>query len=343
MQVFPRSVGPGCCFSGDCSFIVVIMDLQKTVERKILFCPVASLFPLSTSAAEDEYSRMLQGCFNFSSEVEPGWIAYRPNKITVISSNDMISPIRKNCDIIHAKKQMIRVKKHEDVSTLEALFEKPVLMCVTRRQYCGTPGNVSPSDTESCRKQTVSGFDIDFAVVFPPALLKELLKDTLEVIRVYLTKKQKFCVMIDLKQVLKELIPHELQDSEAPEYASWYNTAFWITNHCKPCHSLIHINNALFWSALFPFAVFAALPYRAGRRLLCRDGRVKLRNPLKFEAGGADVVVSVWSDEPSPPGKYHKYFDRYAMNTARIHWLAPFMRSSDLITFDFGEEDEVEN
>ena len=322
------------------------MDLQKAVERKLLFCPVASLYSLSTPTVDDEYSRMLQGCFNFNSEVEPGWIGYRPNKITVITSNDMFSPIGKNYDIVHTKKQMIRVKKHQDITTLEALLEKPVLMCVTRRQHCGTPVNVSPSDTDtkSYRKQTVSGFDIDFAVVFPPALLEELLKDTLEVIRLYLTKKQKFCLKIDLKQVLKELIPQELQDSESLEYVSWHNTAFWITNHCKPYHSLMYINNALFWIALFPYAVFAALPYRAGRRLLCRDERLALRNPMKFKVGNADdsVVVSVWSNEPPPPGQYNKYIDRYSMNTARSQWLVPFLRSSDLIKFDFSEKYEEE-
>ncbi|KAL9973926.1 hypothetical protein ACROYT_G020447, partial [Oculina patagonica] len=325
--------------------IVVIMDLQKALCKKVLFCPVASVYSLSTSAADDEDSKILAGCFKFSNEVGPGWIGYRPNKITVITSNDMFTPTRKNYDIVHAKKQMIRVKKHEDISTLEALLEKPVLMCVTRRQYCGTPVNVSPTDTENLCKQTVSGFDIDFAVIFPPALLKAVLKDTLELIRLYLTKKQKFCLMIDLKQVLKEFIPQELQDADSLEYVSWHNTAFWITNHCKPHrHSLMYINSVLFWTALFPVAFFAALPYRAGRRLLCKDGRLALRNPMKFKVTGADdkVVVCVWSSDPPPPGEYKKYINRYAMNTARLNWLAPFLRSSDMIKFDFGEENEEE-
>ena len=318
----------------------MIMALPKAVDKKVIFCPVASVYSLSTQpSADDEDSKMLAGCFEFGDEVGPGWIRYRPNKITVLTSNDMFSPTRKNNDIVHAKKQMIRVKKHEDISTLEALLEKPVLMCVTRRQYCGTMVDVSPSDTENCGNHTVSGFDIDFAVIFTPALLKHVLKDTLNLIRLYLTEKQKFCVMIDLKQVLKELIPQELQDAHSLEYVSWHNTAFWITNHSKPHHSLMYINGVLFWTALFPFAFFAALPYRAGRRLLCRDERLSLRSPMKFKVTDADdkVVVCVWSNDPPPPGEYIKHIDRFAMNTARLNWLAPFLRSSDMITFDFGE------
>lgn len=325
------------------SFIAVTMDLMiPAVDQKVLFCPVASLFSLSTSAHDDEESKLLAGCFNFNSEVAPGWIGYKPDKITVITANDMFSPTGKNCDIVHPKKQMIRVRKQDDISALEALLEKPVLMCVTRRQHCGTSVDLSPPDTENCRKFRVSGFDIDFAIIFPPALLKQALKETLELVHLYVTKKQRFCLKIDLKKVLKELIPHELQDADSLEYVSWHNTAFWLTNYSKPHHSLVNVNNLLFWTALFPFAFFAALPYRAGRRLLCKDERLLLRNPMKFTVGDADdqVVVCLWSNDAPPPGEYNKFIDRFSMSTARLSWLAPFLRTSDMIAFNFQEEDE---
>ena len=318
------------------------MDLQQPADKKVIFCPVSSLYPLSVLSEEED--NMLVDCFAFSEEVEPGWIEYNPQKITAITSNDMFRPMTENSRIIHSKKQLIRVRNQEDISTFEGLLEKPVLMCATRRQYCGTSVNVSPPDTENYRKHMVSGFDIDFAIIFPPDVLKQALEDTLKLIRLHLTNKRKFCLMIDLKRVLKELIPQELQAADSLEYVSWHNTAFWITNHCKPHQSLMYVNNRLFWTALFPFAIFAALPYRAGRRLLCRDERLSLRYPMEFKVGARcddeKVVVCVWCNDPPPPGKYNKYNDRYTLNTTKVECLEPLMRSSDMITFDFSKEVE---
>lgn len=320
------------------------MDFQKPADKKVIFCPVSSLYSLSVLTSSEEDDNMLAGCFTFTDQVEPGWIGYNPKKITAITSNDMFRPTTKNCHIVHTKKQMIQVRNQEDISTLEGLLEKSVLMCVTRRQHCGTSVDVSPSDTENYRKHMVSGFDIDFAIIFPPVVLKQALEDTVKRIRVQITDKQKFCLMVDLKQVLKELIPQELQGVDSLEYVSWHNTAFWITNHCKPYQSLMYVNSLLFWTALFPFAFFAALPYRAGRLLLCRDGRLSLRYPMEFKVGGTDdkVVVCVWCNDPPPPGEYNKYNDRYTFNTTQFERLAPLMQASDMITFDFSKENEEE-
>lgn len=150
--------------------------------------------------------------------------------------------------------------------------------------------------------------------------------------------------MVDLKQVLKELIPQELQAADSLEYVSWHNTAFWITNHCKPHQSLMYVNSLLFWTALFPFAFFAALPYRAGRRLLCRDERLSLRYPMEFKVGARcddeKVVVCVWCNDPPPPGEYNKYKDRYTLNITQFESLEPLLRASDMIKFDFSKDDE---
>lgn len=84
------------------------MELQNSVDQKLIFCPVSSLYSLSVlSEGEDN---MLAGCFAFSEVVEPGWIGYDPQKITAITSNDMFRPTTKTSDIVHAKKQMIRLR-----------------------------------------------------------------------------------------------------------------------------------------------------------------------------------------------------------------------------------------
>lgn len=158
------------------------MAVQTQENQKVLFCPVGSLFSLSISEPLD--GQMLSGCFQFSSEVKPGWIQYDPNKITVITSNEMFSPVYSPSSIVQPKKQMLQLVTEDDVSTLKILLEKPVLLCVTRRHQFDNPIDVSPMDTDVSNRCTVSGFDIDFAVVFPPALLKEKLKETLELIRV---------------------------------------------------------------------------------------------------------------------------------------------------------------
>ena len=310
------------------------MAVQTQENQKVLFCPVGSLFSLSISEPLD--GQMLSGCFQFSSEVKPGWIQYDPNKITVITSNEMFSPVYSPSSIVQPKKQMLQLVTEDDVSTLKILLEKPVLLCVTRRHQFDNPIDVSPMDTDVSNRCTVSGFDIDFAVVFPPALLKEKLKETLELIRVYIKKKRKFCVTIDLKQVLKELTPQELQESDSKEYVSWHNTAFWVTNHCKPYHSLMYVNTVLFWTTLFPYALFVALPYRAGRRLLCKDKHLAVRIPMKFTYGHVDdkVVVFLWTNDPPPPGEYNRNTNRFSITAAHLNWLRPFLRDSSMITFD---------
>lgn len=322
--------------------IAMTTELQKPADQKVIFCPVSSLYSLSVLSEGGD--SLLADCFTFSEEVAPGWIGYNPQKITTITSNDMFRPTTKNTHIVYSKKQMFRVRDQEDISTFECVLERPVLMCVTRRQHCGASVNVSPPDTENCPKHMVSGFDIDFAIIFPPGVLKQALKDTLRLIRLQLNRTQKFCLMVDLKQVLKELIPQELQAADSLEYVSWHNTAFWITNHCKPHQSLMYVNSLLFWTALFPFAFFAALPYRAGRRLLCRDERLSLRYPMEFKVGARcddeKVVVCVWCNDPPPPGEYNKYKDRYTLNITQFESLEPLLRASDMIKFDFSKDDE---
>lgn len=332
----------------DCGHYIFIMDLQTQEIEKALFCPVASLYSLSTHATWDEHRKMISECFRFNNEVGPGWILYDPNKITIITSNDMFRPMEKPRDNVNLKKQLIKIRTYDDLSELEKnTLEKPVLLCVTRRQHFGTPVDVSPLDTEFSSRRNVTAFDIDFAVIFPPPILRQKLKDVCAHIRIYLAMKRKFCFMVSLKEMLKDLDPDEMRDSNSLEYVSWHNTNFWLTNHCKPHHSLKYVNNFLFWTALFPYAFFAALPYRAVRGVLCKDKHVALHTPMQFRTGDEHdrVVVCLWSNEAPPPGAYEQHFDQLTVTAAQKEWLRPFLRDSNMITFGFekGEDYSVDS
>lgn len=130
------------------------MARQTLESQKVLFCPVGSLVSLSISGPLDEDSQMLSGCFQFSSVVKPGWIQYDPNKVTVITSNEMFSPVYSPSSIVQPKKQMLQLVTEDDVSTLKALLEKPVLLCVTRRHQFNNPIDVSPMDTDVSNRKT---------------------------------------------------------------------------------------------------------------------------------------------------------------------------------------------
>lgn len=188
------------------------MDLQQQTNEKVIFCPVSCLYSLSVSSEEND--NMLDGCF--SCIQRRGWAWLDRVQSQKCHSHHMFRPMTNYSHIIHSKKQMIRVSlNQEDVSTFEGILEKSVLMRVTRRQHCGTSVNVSPPDTENYRKY------IDFAIIFPPAVSKQILKDTLEFIRLQLNRKQKFCLTFDL-------IPNSIFNSRFPDY----NLSFllWVKN-----------------------------------------------------------------------------------------------------------------
>lgn len=312
--------------------------------KAVVFCPVTCLrrFVLKNNHRE---SQTLQDCFHFDDEVEPGWIQYDPQKITVLSGNDSLRPMGQVNDIVDVKKQMLSVKKEDDLGILKDILEKPVLLCVTRRHQCpNTEAVRSDSETENLslnlverELRSMNGFDIDFAVIFPPGVLGKHIAKLVENAREKIAAKKKYCFKVDINQMMKELTPSEQQDADSLEYVSWHNTAFWLTNYCKPHHSLMYVNGLLFWTVLFPFSLFVALPYRVIRKIACKDSQMDLKTALKFTADPKDTVaVYVWFVERPPPGDYKKNAKHFFARATTVAELKPFVQDCNIVSFDFG-------
>ncbi|CAH3115098.1 unnamed protein product [Pocillopora meandrina] len=209
--------------------------------KAVSFCPVTCLPSLVIKKSGDD-SQKLKDCFCFDEEVKPGWIQYDPKKITVLSCNDSFSPLGEVSAIVNVHKQMISVKNEANMKDLSNILEKPILMCVTRRHQFGSTTKTASSDSVENFLQkeltSINGFDIDFAVIFPPEVLRDKINESLKTMKRKVLKGKKFCIMIDIKRILQELTPTNLQDKDSLEYVSWHNTAFWLTNHSKPFHSL---------------------------------------------------------------------------------------------------------
>lgn len=315
------------------------------MHKAVLFCPVTCLRRFLIK--RDEQSQMLKGCFYFDTEVKPGWIEYDPQKITVLSYNDSFCSMGQVNTIVDVKKQMISVKNEADFNQLSDILEKPVLMCVTRRHHCPnskalcseSEKNLSSLNPEQRELRSMNGFDIDFALIFPPGVLREKISESLRKIRKKIAERKKYCFRVDVGQMMQELTPTELQDPSSLEFVSWHNTAFWLTNHCKPHQSLMYVNGFLFWVVLFPFAVFVALPYRLSRRIFCEDSCVDLpKAPLKFTAEAKDTVaVYIWFAERPLPGAYKKHAKLFSVRATTVAELKPFVQDCNIVSFDFEE------
>ena len=318
------------------------------MHKALLFCPLTCLYRFIVKNNFTE-SKMLQDCFHFENEVKPGWIQYDPENITVLSGNDSFCPKTKTDSIVDIHKQMVTVKNEADMKTLQDMLDKPVMMCVTRRHNCPNIAKTecSNSVTENLslnlverELRSMNGFDIDFAVIFLPGVLRDHIRKILRQARENIAARRKYCFMIDIKHMMKELTPPELQDADSLEYVSWHNTAFWLTNHCKPHHSLMYVNGLLFWTVLFPFSLFMALPYRAIRKIMCKDTHVNLNIPLKFIAELKDsVVVYVWFTEAPPPGAFRKHAKYYSARVAKVADLKPFFQDCNIISLHFESDD----
>lgn len=127
---------------------------------------------------------------------------------------------------------------------------------------------------------------------------------------------------------MRELTPTQLQNEDSLEFVSWHNTAFWLTNRCKPHHFLMYINGFIFWVVLFPFSLFVALPYRLTRRIFCEDSRINLKTALKFTANSKDTVaVYVWFTEKPLPGTYRKHGKYFSLRAATVFELKSFAQN----------------
>lgn len=316
------------------------------MHKAVSFCPVTCLNRFLIKESDDE-SQKLKDCFYFDTEVKPGWIQYDPEKITVLSCNESFRPVGEVSGIVNVHKQVISVKNAANMRDLSDILEKPVLMCVTRRHQCANTEKTPSSDSEIVQREltfmnTVNGFDIDFAVIFPPGVLREQISESLTIMRKKITKGKKYCIKIDIKRMMQELTPTELQDKDCLEFVSWHNTAFWLTNHCKPRHSLMYVNGFLFWAVLFPFSLFVALPYRVTRRVMCKDTHTDLITKLQFTAEADDIVaVYVWFMERPPPGAYKKYAKYFSLRASKVAELKPFVQDCKIVSFDLPKEDLI--
>lgn len=312
------------------------------MHKAVLFCPVTCLRRYLIKRVEE--SRMLQGCFYFDTEVKPGWIEYDPQNITVLSCNESFRSTGQVSDIVDVKKQLMSVNNDADLNDLRDILEKPVLICATRRHHCPnaktlrseSEKNLVTLDPEQRELRSMNGFDIDFAVIFPPGVLKEKIGESLKKIKKKIDKGKKYCFRVDVGRMMQELTPTELQDPESLEFVSWHNTAFWLTNHCKPHHSLMYVNGVLFWVVLFPFAFFVALPYRVSRRIFCEDTHVHLKSPLNFTAEAKDpIAVYMWFAERPLPGAYKKHAKHFSVRATTVAELKPFVRDCNIVSFNF--------
>ena len=315
------------------------------MNKAVVFCPVTCLRRFVMKHKQG--SEMLTGCFHFDAEVKPGWIEYDPEKITVLSCNDSFCPIGQVNTMVDVKKQMISLKNEADLSEFSSILEKPVLMCVTRRHHCPnaktllleSEKNLSSLNPMQRELSSMNGFDIDFAVIFPPSVLREKINESLKTIGRKIEARKKYCIRVDIEQMMRELTPTQLQNEDSLEFASWHNTAFWLTNHCKPHHSLMYINGFIFWVVLVPFSLFVALPYRLTRRIFCEDSHIDLKTVLKFTADAKDIIaVHVWFTEKPQPGAYRRHGKYFSVRATTVSELKPFVQDCNFVSFNFEGE-----
>lgn len=156
---------------------------MSTSNADLFFCPISSLPKL---VKKGKIPCLAEGLV-FDVEVKPGWIHYNPNEVTVLSCNEMLESIYPVPDICRTQEHTIKLDTKRDYDSLVAMFTKPIIMCVTRRQE---------------DEAMLSGFDMDFIVVFSPSdptVAQELSRIT-EYVEKQLRKRKKFFFTIDFSE-----------------------------------------------------------------------------------------------------------------------------------------------
>ena len=252
--------------------------------------PEAVIFPVSSLPyILEKKATELQGCFSLDYVVRPGWIGYNPNKITVLTCNEMFQPVYFLPSIYNVRKQLIKVKTDEDLKECRSMFRKPLLFCITRRQQC---------------EAMVNGFDTDFLILLDtshPSVMTKL-KKIMEFVEKKIKLRKKFCITVDLSEMLKEMSPEIFK-----KHVMWLNCSFCITNHCRP-NPFLELNIPIMWCAMFPGFLFVSLPYRAYRKSCCEDKIFPLQFHPKFDACSKSLLLLYFfaAEHPSP-GMYLKH------------------------------------
>ncbi|KAJ7383410.1 hypothetical protein OS493_028086 [Desmophyllum pertusum] len=273
------------------------MSTTISSDAGLFFCPISSLPDL----VEKEKLPCLADGLVFDLEVKPGWIHYNPNKVTVLSCNEMFEPIYPVPRICQTQQHIIKIATNADYESMQTMFVKPIIMCVTRRQE---------------DEAMINGFDMDFIVVFSPSdpkVAKELSRIT-EHVEKQLRKRNKFFLTMDLSERLDEISPLDFKN-----HIMWLNCAFHVTNFHAP-NPVLTLDIFYLWCVLLPCCIAIALPYRLYRKLRCVDKNMDLNIHFCLEASGSvPLALHFFSERQPLPGRYrtqsHKYHLRACPGT----------------------------
>ena len=265
------------------------MSTTLSDNAGLFFCPITSLPDLVRKGKLPS----LSDAFLFDREVKPGWVHYNPKAVTVLSCNEMFEPIYQVSNMCYIQEHTIKIQTEADYERLVTMFKKPIILCVTRRQEDET---------------LLSGFDVDFAVVFNPSdsrVAQELSKIT-RFVQKQLGKRKKFYLTVDLSEKLEELSPLNFQ-----KHIMWLNCAFHVTNFHAP-NPVLLLEEWLLWCLLLPCCITIALPYRLYRKLRCVDKKIDLNVRFCLEVSDSvPLALHFFSNHHPLPGRYETQGDRF--------------------------------
>ena len=273
------------------------MSRELLYSAGVFFCPISSLPDL----IEKGKISCLEDSLFFDSEIQPGWIRFNSDKVTILSSNEMFEPILQVPHLFHPEEHTFKINSDVDLGNLIALFKKPLIMCVTRRQE---------------DEAMINGFDTDFVIVFDPSdskVAQELSRVT-EYVEKHLRKRKKFHLTIDLSEKLDEISPLDFK-----KHVMWLNCFFHVTNYHAP-NPVLTLDIFYLWFILLPCCIAVALPYRLYRKLRCVDRKIDLNIQFFLEAtDSVPLALYFFSGCPPNPGRYrtesHKYHLRACPGT----------------------------
>lgn len=266
---------------------------QDIPKAHLPFIPLSSLPYVVNHNPNFKY---LGNAFMFGSKVEAEWICYDPNKITVITANEMFVPMYPTPTVLNINTQTIKVTNDHELRQLQHMFSKPTIICVTRRQN---------------DEMGLLGFDTEFVLIMKPTDPKMALRfhNIKTFVQQKLRKNKKFYLTIDLSDALQEITP-----SYYERFVSWSNCSFNITNHSRP-HSVLSLDPLIASCAMTPFSLLAVLPYKAYRKQSCTDMTMNINATLDlnyFEL--SPLILHFYNDRLHLCGLYkknkHKYFCR---------------------------------
>lgn len=262
-------------------------DQHIYIQPKIPLIPISSLPFVVENRKEYRY---LRNSLCFSTKIEAGWISYNPNKLTVLSNNESFDPLYPTPNIIDLEKQIIHVTNQHELRQLEFMFTKPALMCATRRQTDGTG---------------LEGFDTDFVLVSNP--LDPLVAHHFQTIKDYVRRKikdnKKFFITIDFSHVLNDILPWNFK-----RYVFWFNTEFYVTNHCKP-NPFLSLDTVIACCIMTPVALLVSLPYKVYRKSICQDETFQLDVRLSLEYNDHSPLILHFFTQYVPVTRQRK--DKY--------------------------------